>query len=169
MTKPYRSRAKGSGLQDMLDMVCLQYYAKGMANINFVPTPYRRVSNYKANLWIGCYSGQSTVDYVGITKSGKAVAFDAKETQLDTRVDLSKTHFPKHQREFLRWYDRAGHVAFLVVEFVALNEFYRVPIGPVLRHLDAGHASMPLALVRSTGHKLKSCRGIILDILEGIE
>jgi recombination protein U len=169
MVKPYSSRAKGRSLQDLLDIVCAQYKAKGVANINPVPVPYKRVRNYKGKLWVGCYAGKSTVDYVGVTCSGRAVAFDAKMTSLPTRVDLGDSHFPKHQRDFLRWYDKAGNIAFLVVEFVALGEIYRLPISPVLQYLDAGNASFPLERVISAGLRLRSSRGVVLDILSGIE
>ena len=134
------SRAnRGKRLQDLLDMVCVQYRNKGLARIEPVPVPYKHVRNYRGTLWIGCYAGKSTVDYIGITAGGRAIAFDAKQTSLPTRVDLSESHFPEHQRDLLRWYERAGHIAFLVVEFTHLNETYRVPIRPVLMHLDSGH------------------------------
>lgn len=163
------SRAnRGRRLQDLLDMVCEQYKRKGIANINPVPVPYKRVRNYRGNLWVGVYTGKSTVDYVGITAGGRAVAFDAKQTDIATRVDLSPTHFPEHQREFLVWYDCAGHEAFLVVEFTQLHEIYRVPISPVIMYLALGHSSLPIAMVREVGTQLYSDRGILLDVLAGI-
>ena len=164
------SRAnRGKQLQDLLDMVCAQYKNKGLARIEPVPVPYKHVRNFRGTFWIGCYSGKSTVDYVGITAGGRAIAFDAKQTSLPTRVDLSESHFPEHQRDFLRWYERAGHMAFLVVEFAQLNEIYRVPIRPALVHLDLGHSSLSLKLIRDVGVRLASARGIMLDVLAGID
>jgi len=159
---------RGRRLQDLLDIVCEQYKRKGLAQINPVPVPYKRVGGLKGPRWIGVYAGKSTVDYVGITAGGRAVAFDAKQSDKPTRVDLSESHFPQHQRDFLAWYDRAGHAAFLVVEFVKLKEIYRVPIREVLAQLE-DHSSLPIALVRSVGTPLRSARGILLDVLAGIE
>ena len=160
---------RGKSLQDLLDSVCVQYRRAGIANINPVPVPYKRIGVARANQWVGVYAGKSTVDYVGITRSGHALAFDAKATELKTRVDLAESHFPSHQREFLNWYDQAGHLAFLVVEFKALREIYRIPIRPVLHYLSEGHASLPLTIVRTCGVQLGSGRGVLLDILAGIE
>ncbi len=51
---------------------------------------------------------KSTVDYIGLFK-GVPIAFDAKETKIETRFDLS--NIKEHQYHFLENWEKNGGIA----------------------------------------------------------
>lgn len=76
----------------------------------------------------GLVAKQSTVDYTGLIKGGKAIAFDAKET-------LSKTSFPlsnikDHQLQYLSFHKKLGGIAFFLIHFKKLfeNQAFVTPV-----------------------------------------
>lgn len=72
---------------------------------------------------------QSTVDYIGsIGPEGEAVAFDAKETIVETRFDLK--NIKQHQEEFLKYWEKTGGRAGFLVWFKQVDpeKAFWVPI-----------------------------------------
>jgi recombination protein U len=61
----------------------------------------------------GIVPKQSTVDFAGLIKGGKFIAFDAKETKVKTRFDLSNIH--QHQLEYLMMVRELGGLAFFLI------------------------------------------------------
>ncbi len=58
-----------------------------MALINKRPTPVKVLKSKGGRVLNGFYEAKSTVDYDGVYK-GRAIAFEAKSTEKDTRFDL---------------------------------------------------------------------------------
>lgn len=63
---------------------------------------------------------QSTVDYTGVLKGGKFIAFDAKETQSKTSFPLSNIH--DHQLKYLEMVEDLGGIAFFLIHFKKLHK-----------------------------------------------
>ena len=79
----------------------------------------------------GIVPKQSTVDFAGLIKGGKFIAFDAKETKVKTRFDLSNIH--QHQLEYLMMVRELGGLAFFLIWFKSLynEDAFIVPISVV--------------------------------------
>ena len=89
------------------------YQRRGLACVQKVATPAgmtKRGDFYRA---------RSTVDFLGVM-DGQAVAFDAKSVKVP-RLPHKNVH--AHQRQFLLDWDRAGGVAFLLVNFDELGTY----------------------------------------------
>lgn len=61
----------------------------------------------------GVIPKQSTVDFAGLLAGGKFIAFDAKETKVKTRFDLSNIH--QHQLEYLMMVKELKGIAFFLI------------------------------------------------------
>lgn len=71
-----------------------------------VPTPMQITNR-------GVIPQKSTVDFIGLLKGGRYIAFDAKETKVKTRLDLSNIH--QHQLTFLTLVQNLGGICFFLV------------------------------------------------------
>ncbi len=68
----------------------------------------------------GLVAKQSTVDYTGVLKGGKAIAFDAKETQNKTSFPLS--NIKDHQLAYLSFHQKLGGVTFFMIHFKMIHK-----------------------------------------------
>lgn len=80
-------------------------------------------------LWIN-YGGRvfpkkgAPVDFLGVVK-GIPVALECKETA-SSRIQLSESHFPEKEKDFLADFEKAGGKAFLIFAFWRSNSIYLV-------------------------------------------
>ncbi len=77
----------------------------------------------KNRYFYGNFEKKSTVDFEGIIKGGKHVAFDCKRTALK--------HFPirnleTHQYNYLKNIHKLNGISFLIIEFTELNKIIRL-------------------------------------------
>lgn len=110
---------RGKALQMLINSTNAVYKQKGWALVDEVPTPSK---NIKGRI---IYERKSTVDYYGISQ-GRGIAFDAKSTKETKRFDLKNVH--DHQVQYLDHFLKQGGIAFLLIEFARLREFYFVSI-----------------------------------------
>jgi recombination protein U len=82
----------------------------------------------------GLVAKQSTVDYTGVLKGGKAIAFDAKETQNKTSFPLS--NIKDHQLAYLGFHQKLGGIAFFMIHFkkVYENKVYITPVSLIEKY-----------------------------------
>ena len=106
---------------------CEYYNNQRRALIHKAPTPIHPVKvNYQTGkITLAFFESKSTVDFTGNYK-GRHIAFDTKETKVDTRFDLSLVK--KHQYEYLRDNFIDGGISFLIVSFTTLGDIYLLPI-----------------------------------------
>jgi recombination protein U len=84
----------------------------------------------------GAIPQKSTVDFVGILKGGKFIAYDAKETKSKTSFPLKNIH--QHQYEYLKYANKLGGVAFFLIHFTTLYESkaFIVPMDLIIRYWE---------------------------------
>ncbi len=70
----------------------------GVALINKLPIPVKVLKSKGDRVLTGFYGAKSTVDYDGVYK-GRAVAFEAKSREKDTRFDLK--NIAQHPLDYL--------------------------------------------------------------------
>jgi recombination protein U len=96
----------------------------------------------------------STIDFYGVfsyhigkKKIGKAIAFDAKETESLTSFPLANIH--QHQLEYLKLWIEIGGEGFFFIHFkkVHPDQAYITPVELVSQYWDnpTGRKSIPLA------------------------
>lgn len=114
-------------LEKTANKVNIKYRKSRKALILNVPTPIIPTSK-------GLIPKRSTVDYVGLLEGGQYIAFDAKETNVTTRFDLSNIH--GHQLEFLEFVKDLGGVAFFMIHFKKLHDdqVYLTPLSAVQKY-----------------------------------
>ena len=87
---------------------------------------------------------QSTVDYTGLIKGGRYIAFDAKESKLTTRFPL--TNIEDHQAEYIKHVSRLGGIGFILIHMYELypDELIVLTSDKLQAFLRSSSASIPL-------------------------
>lgn len=93
----------------------------------------------------GIVASLSTVDYTGLVKGGKFIAFEAKETQSKTSIPLN--NIKQHQLNYLELVKDLGGIAFFVIHFKKLHsEVYITPITLINRYFyESDRKSIPIS------------------------
>ena len=113
---------RGSTLEDLVNRTNEQYREKGLALVQKIPTPITpvRMDKDSRHITLAYFDQRSTVDYIGAVQ-GIPVCFDAKECSTDT-FPLANIH--PHQVAFMRDFEKQNGVAFFLIFFSDLNQFY---------------------------------------------
>lgn len=163
---------RGQLLEDMIEESNQQYSLQQMGVIQKIPTPVKvlNIDSRTGKIKNGFYEKKSTVDYIGVFK-GVPIAFDAKETNIDTRLDLSNVK--EHQYYFLKNWVENGGVGFLIIYFTNLNESYYLPFELLdeywTKMLAGGRKSIPYKRIVQDGYQIGSRGLIFLDYLRIVE
>lgn len=139
-------------------MSCQQYFDRGIACIQKVPTPFRIVGTSGKCLLV-VPEKKSTVDYLG-EYQGVPFAMEAKSTKNKTYYPVDPFNREEHQRAFLsKWQGKK----FYIISFEILNECYLVPYNDL-----PSEQKIPIAWFRNNLPKIKSRNGIVLDFLGAV-
>ncbi|MBM7624765.1 Holliday junction resolvase RecU [Sporohalobacter salinus] len=170
MTRLASYANRGQDLEDMIETTNQIYIQQGRLLVQKIPTPVKVLNtNQKTGKVTGFYEKKSTVDYIGIFQ-GKGIAFDAKQTSVDTRFDLSNVK--DHQYLFLSSWVASGGIGFLVVYFSSLDEFYYLPYDLLDEYwqnkLKGGRKSIPYEEIARKKYRIKS-QQVPVDYLSVVE
>ncbi|WP_027340598.1 Holliday junction resolvase RecU [Halonatronum saccharophilum] len=160
---------RGYGLENMIEVSNKQYSFQGEALIQKIPTPVKvlDINQRTGKIKSAFYEKKSTVDYIGIF-NGVSIAFDAKETKVETRFDLSNVK--EHQYYFLDNWDRNGGISFLIIHFITLNETYYLPFSKLRSSwessLKGGRKSIKYKNIAEERYRINGRGLILLDYLD---
>jgi len=161
---------RGQSLEQAINITNQAYRGKGLALINKVSTPIKKIRDYNGNMFLAVWERKSSVDYQGAYR-GRSVVFEAKSTKEATRFPLD--NLAEHQIEYLRAAEQQGAIAFVLVEFVAHAVTYLLPALYVIecwdRSLQGERKSIPHEAVQTFGTRVHSGRGAALDYLAVID
>lgn len=121
---PDRRANRGMDLEGRLEAVHELYAAVGAARVD---KQYVKALPVRDGQWAKVI-GRCTVDYTGVMRGGRMVAFDAKDAH-GTRIALER--LMPHQREYLQQVEQVGGCAFVLARFEAKNgekRVYAIPI-----------------------------------------
>jgi recombination protein U len=158
----------GQAFEDLIDWANHQYYERGKAVIQKIPTPWkveRKYSPMTGRLEIvSAYPEQkSTVDFGG-TAQGKSIWFDAKTTKNKTSFPLK--NIKSHQIEFLRQVHEHGGIAFLLIFSLAENKTWFLRILDLLVFMEQEkRKSLSFQWLDEKAPLIYSHEGIVLDYL----
>ena len=122
----WKSRGlRGSTLVDMINRTNERYEELELALIQKIPTPITPINIEKESrhITLAYFDQKSTVDYIGAVQ-GIPVCFDAKECA-GTTIALENIH--AHQVSFMERFERQEGIAFFLIYFTSINEFYYLP------------------------------------------
>ncbi len=168
----YYYAKRGQVLEEMVEVSNQQYLLQNRALVQKIPTPVKvlNVNSRTGKINNAFYDKKSTVDYIGVFK-GRSVAFDAKETNVETRFDLSNVK--EHQYRFLSNWNKNGGISFLIINFSSLEESYYLPF-TILDDFWKGmlkgeRKSIPYQVIAKAEYRIKGKGLILLDYLSIIE
>lgn len=81
--KGKKNREEGKAFEDILDRTFAYYSARGFAQIDKTPEPFKIIKRLENTRFIGCFSKRAQPDYKGTIKGGRTVIFEAKHTSTD--------------------------------------------------------------------------------------
>ena len=163
---------RGKSFETMIQTSNQQYKFQDIALIQKIPTPVKvlDIDSYTGKIRSGFYEQKSTVDYMG-TYQGQAVAFEAKETNVETRFDLSNVK--EHQYSFLKSWVNSGGLGFILVQFSALDEIYFLPFSLLEEYWEAmnngGRKSIPYKKIAKDKYRVGNDGMIIVDYLSIVD
>jgi recombination protein U len=118
----------GMYLEKIVDTSLSYYQEQGVCLINKIPTPVKIYRHLRGSLYEAFFQKKSTVDYTGILKGGRGIAFDAKSTT--AKSWRWKTAVKEHQRSYLELFQRLGGLSFILLHFDWIGNwehFYFIP------------------------------------------
>jgi len=168
--KDYRQANRGRVLEQLVEIANRQYRARGVAVVHKVPTEWLPIRDRQGNVVSAKVTQKATVDFVGIYRC-MAIAFDAKETA-GHRIRWDRVE--PHQAEFLDDWERAGGLAFILVEFTSTRQYFVIPWSRWRagweRSKHNGPASVSLAeLEKVPEYIVKGTMRAALDYLEAVD
>lgn len=122
----WKSRGlRGSTLEELINRTNERYLELELALIQKIPTPITPINIEKEtrHITLAYFDQKSTVDYIGAVQ-GIPVCFDAKECAVST-FSLENIH--PHQVSFMDSFEKQDGIAFFLIYFTGLNEFYYLP------------------------------------------
>ena len=163
---------RGMALEDDINATNKYYLETDIANIHKKPTPIQIVhvdypSRNMAKITEAYFKVPSTTDYNGIYR-GKAIDFEAKETQSKTAFALTNIH--EHQINHLKNINNHSGIAFVIVRFTVLNETYLLTADKLLYFLDnIDRKSIPLSYFKENAYLIKDGYNPRIDYLKIVD
>lgn len=140
-----RAKMVGSLHEDIINASCSVYRREGIADIEKTPEPMKPIKSMGQGKYVAIYTKKAQVDYKGILKDGRCIAFEAKYTDSDR---ITRTAVTEAQEEMLERYSDYGGICFVLVCF-GYQDFYRIPwyawknMEQIFGHKHIKRAEMP--------------------------
>ncbi len=117
------NKRTGEVFERLILQACNYYSMKGIAEIDKTPEPMRVCGSLGGGRFAAFFEKQAQPDFKGTLHTGRAVLFEAKNTDSD-RIEQSRV--TPEQTRVLERHHKIGAVCFVLVSF-GLQTFYRVP------------------------------------------
>ena len=161
---------RGSTLEELINFSNEKYMMGNLALIQKIHTPITpiKIDHATRHITLAYFDQKSTVDYIGVVQ-GIPVCFDAKECATKT-FPLQNIH--EHQIEFMKRFEKQDGIAFIILLFSELNEFYYIPFSDVLkfwnRGVNGGRKSFTYDEI-DKNYQIHPAKGVVVHYLEAIQ
>ena len=165
-TTLYKNR--GMSLESLINDTNEYYLLNNKAVIYKKPTPIKiiKMDPNKKRITNAIFDKHSTTDYNGVYK-GKYIDFEAKSTKSKTSFNLN--NFQSCQISHFRKILIQKAIAFVIIEFSTLEEFYILPAKKLIEFIDnEKKKSIPLKYIKENGFALQITINPPLDYLKFI-
>lgn len=158
---------RGMALEQLIRNMNQHYKYLNIAVVDKIATPVKVCKRIGNRITLAFFEEQSTVDFVGIIKDGRHIAFDTKETKADK---FSLRNIKNHQYKYLERVHNMQGISFLLIWFTSKNKFIRLSF-PVIKDLISkssirGHASVKCDELLD--YEITSSKSIAVDYLAGL-
>ncbi len=148
------TKNRGVGLENDINKTNEYYITFDLAVVHKRPTPIQVVDVHypkrsMAEITRAYYTKPSTTDYNGVYRN-KALDFEAKETNSDTRFPFTLIH--DHQITHLQRVIKHGGIAFIIIRFSVYDETYFVEAQKVIDLYYGERRSIPYKWFQEEGH-----------------
>lgn len=159
---------RGMFLENLINESNKYYLMNNIGVIYKKPTPIQVVKINNQNKIIEAYFKESsTSDYNGLYKN-KYIDFEAKTTESNTSFPLS--NYTKNELFHLYKIDELGGVAFTIIYFKNLNQFYLYEIKHMKNYLkDNTRKSIKIDEIKEKGYLIPQKLNIPLDYLNVLD
>ena len=119
-----RAREAGSTFENQIAGSLQWHFDRGILKANKTPEPMKPISRPNAKgHFTAVYEKKAQVDVCGTMRGGRAVRFEAKQTNSDR---FGRIRLTKEQMDDLRDHQKLGALCFVLLCF-GVDRFYRVP------------------------------------------
>ena len=119
-----RARVAGATFENMISASLQWHSDRGLLKATKTPEPMKPIRPMgKGGHFLACYEKKAQVDFCGTMRGGRAVRFEAKQTNSD-RFDRKR--LTDEQMDDLRDHQKLGALCFILLCF-GFDHFYRVP------------------------------------------
>lgn len=124
MMRGQRSREAGEMFEEIIASSLDWHEARGILKADKTPEPMKPLQKpNKKGQFLACYTKKAQVDFCGTMQGGRAVRFEAKQTDTDR---FERSRLTDKQMDDLRGHEKLGALCFVLLCFGVQN-FYRVP------------------------------------------
>lgn len=119
-----RNRALGLQFEEIINEACDYYRSTGLAYIEKTPEPMRVIGvlNRKMGQFKAVFEKAAQPDFKGTMQGGRAVVFEAKNTETDR---IKQDAVTEDQKDAMNLHEAMGALCFVIV--CLDNHYYRVP------------------------------------------
>lgn len=154
---------RGKWFEKVIEIANTVYKIKKIAIVNKIPTPI----NMNKKGMKAFYEEKSTVDFIGIMRNGKHIAFDTKEVSLQR---FPFENVSDHQEEYLTDTHKMGGTAFLLVYFKTKHECYLLHITDYIDcKATTERKSIPYEWFKDHAIQVTSSNGVAFDYMKQVE
>ena len=118
------SHAAGEAFETAIEVSLAWYESMGLLKVNKTPEPVKQIGRKDAKgHFLACHESKAQVDFSGTMRGGRAIRFEAKQT--DTGK-FERNRVKENQMQDLESHDKMGALCFVLLCF-GNSRYYRVP------------------------------------------
>lgn len=118
-----RAKAAGEYFEQQISGSLNWHEDRGLMKAEKTPEPMKPLKPLGSGKFIACYTKQAQADFCGTIRGGRAIRFEAKQTDSDR---FERKRLTDEQMNDLREHQKLGALCFVLLCFGA-DHFYRVP------------------------------------------
>ena len=118
-----QNKAAGERFEKMIDQALRYYKEKGIAIITKTPEPMKPIKSLGEGKFVAHYAKKAQVDFCGTLEGGRAIRFEAKQTDTDR---FTRDRLTDEQMDDLRTHAEMGAYCCVMLCF-GMDHIYRIP------------------------------------------
>lgn len=118
-----QSKLSGAIFERQIEQSLAWHEDEGIMKVNKTPEPMKPIRPLEAGRFVACFTKAAQVDFSGTLKGGRAIRFEAKQTDTDRFL---RSRLTDEQMEDLTKHEALGAYCCVIICF-GLDHFYRIP------------------------------------------
>ena len=118
-----QNKAAGERFEKMIDQALRYYKERDIAVINKTPEPMKLIKSLGEGKFVACFAKKAQVDFCGSLAGGRAIRFEAKQTDTER---FTRDRLTDEQMDDLRAHTEMGAYCCVMICFGS-DHIYRIP------------------------------------------